>query len=88
SDDVSAFVAGWRHENLVNGVRAGDLSTRSLGDLNMDGITNLQDWTILNVANPQLASSVSNALASVPEPTLGLLTTLIGVAAVVALARR
>ncbi|MCA9186737.1 MAG: hypothetical protein KDA99_14015, partial [Planctomycetales bacterium] len=50
SDDVSAFVAGWRHENLVNGVRAGDLSTRSLGDLNMDGITNLQDWTILNVA--------------------------------------
>ena len=37
TDDVSAFVQGWKYENLVNGVRVGDLTSRRNGDLNFDG---------------------------------------------------
>ncbi|MCO6047153.1 dockerin type I domain-containing protein [Aeoliella sp. ICT_H6.2] len=78
-DDVGAFVAGWYSENLVNGVRVGDLNSIRNGDLNLDGITDLSDAVLLDQA--LIDAGLGGALAfgsdgvpfvathSVPEPT-------------------
>lgn len=67
ADDVTAFVEGWRAKKSINGVQVGDLVTRRNGDLNLDGITDLSDWIILNEANPA-AGALTAAAISVPEP--------------------
>ena len=72
SDDVRAFVEGWRTRNELNGVLVGDLSTRMSGDLDFDGIVDLRDFSILNAANPALAMAVRDQL-TVPEPSGALL---------------
>jgi hypothetical protein len=48
--DVDALITGWRSENLVNGVRVGDINTLGAGDLNFDGTTNLADVHALHTA--------------------------------------
>ena len=85
--DVPAFVAGWlsvnRLEGAHNDVAAGDWNTWGQGDMNHDGITNLDDAFILHEALV-LASGVGLdfsllAAAAVPEPsTLSLLGVVIG----------
>ena len=72
SDDVRAFVDGWRSRNELNGVLVGDLSTRMSGDLDFDGIVDLRDFSILNAANPSMALAIRDQLA-IPEPSSALL---------------
>jgi hypothetical protein len=68
--DVTAFLAGWNNVKLVNGLRAGDMTTILKGDLNFDGVTNLADAGLLNAA---LAAAGLPALdvsaLPVPEPS-------------------
>ena len=52
TDDVTAFVTGW----LTAG--AGSIADRyARGDINLNGITDLADWAILNRENSALGSS-------------------------------
>ena len=81
TDDVSAFVDGWRYEKTLNGVRIGDLETRNMGDFNYDGVVNLLDWQVLRINHATGAAGVDlgELLAAVPEPSALLLA---GLAAV------
>jgi len=63
TDDVTTFVAGWLS------VGGGSIVERySRGDINLDGITNLADWAILNRENAALGAAVLRRLSGVPEP--------------------
>lgn len=65
-DDVTAFVNGW----FTTG--HGTVSEQiAHGDLNLDGITDLADWSILNSFDPSMGSAVLAALRgeTVPEPS-------------------
>ena len=73
SDDVTAFVEGWLVQNSHNGIQFGDLETMASGDINFDGIVDLDDWSLLNAASPALGAAVLGALAAVPEPSSCLL---------------
>lgn len=72
SDDVTAFVEGWRSQRLVNGVQVGDWISRQNGDLNYDGIVDIRDASMLRLA---LVSAGTGSFdfrlldRSVPEPT-------------------
>ena len=68
SDDVTAFVEGWLFENEFNGQRVADLVSRSKGDLDFNGITDLADYAILNMANPALGAAIGDQLF-IPEPS-------------------
>jgi len=69
-DDVTAFVDGWLNANRHNGISFPDLSTIVNGDINFDGITDLDDWSLLNAENPAMGAAVLRALAgAVPEPS-------------------
>lgn len=48
TDDVTAFIQGWRSRRLVNGIQVGDWTSRQNGDLNYDGIVDLRDAFILH----------------------------------------
>jgi hypothetical protein len=64
TDDVTAFVSGW----LVVG--GGSIVTRySRGDINLNGVTDLADWAILNRENPALGAAAMRHLAGIPEPS-------------------
>ena len=82
SDDVAAFIAGWRQINTA--------SSPNPADLNGDGIADLADWAILRANHSgggrlNLATLLGNS--QVPEPgTLGMAT--VGTLALVALAAR
>ena len=78
TDDVTAFVDGWLFENRHNGITFGDLDTIAHGDINFDGITDLEDWSLLNAANPAMGAAVLQSLAAVPEPGSCLLLALAG----------
>jgi hypothetical protein len=72
SDDVTALVAGWMSRNrLPSGKLAGDINTRASGDLNFDGVTDIADWAILNLANPTAGAAALSAISGsgVPEPS-------------------
>jgi hypothetical protein len=74
--DKDAFIAGWMDRRLVNGIQIGDMASRAQGDLNLDGITNIQDLLLLQNALPGagLGTITAAELAGVPEPaTAGLL---------------
>ena len=47
ADDVSAFVAGWGNDNLAG---LGDYDSWTKGDLNLDGVTNVEDFVMLRGA--------------------------------------
>ncbi|QDU58689.1 LamG domain-containing protein [Aeoliella mucimassa] len=99
SDDVTAFVENFFYEKTIDSilaggdadervpVRVGDVTTRALGDLNVDGIIDLADWSILNAADPSMGSLVLNKLgvSTVPEPascvSLACMLTMLGFAA-------
>ncbi|MCA9261639.1 MAG: alkaline phosphatase family protein [Planctomycetales bacterium] len=68
TDDVAAFVRGWMTSGSQTAAEA-----YSRGDLNLDGITDLADWIVLNRLDPVLGASVQSALNRVaPEPSSGL----------------
>jgi hypothetical protein len=69
SADVTAFIAGWRYENLVNGVRVGDLISHGKGDLNQDGITDVHDLAIIQGLLPAAGLPlITAAQLGIPEP--------------------
>ncbi len=79
--DKTAFIAGWMEKRLVNGVQIADMQSRSQGDLNLDGITNIQDLLLFQNAliGAGIGTITSADLGGVPEPsTLVLLLTAIG----------
>ncbi|MBN1854595.1 MAG: hypothetical protein JW829_17825 [Pirellulales bacterium] len=74
SDDLSAFIAGWRHEHPLANIEAW-----KQGDLNLDGITDLYDFALLRDVYPS-AGAIAGRLNSsaVPEPSSAILTICIG----------
>jgi hypothetical protein len=71
TDDVRFFIDHWLDERTVNNFVIGDLTSRTtLGDLNFDGRTNLDDWAILRNAHVGGESlNLAALLAEVPEPS-------------------
>ncbi|MEO1496221.1 MAG: alkaline phosphatase family protein [Planctomycetota bacterium] len=68
TDDVTTFLANW----LKTG-DGGVLDRYARGDINLDGVTNLSDWALINDLNPAMGAAIGRALAGVPEPAcLGL----------------
>ena len=73
SDDVAAFVDGWKMEKRFPGAHndtwAGDWETWTWGDMNHDGITDLLDWHILRTNHPAPQTLDLNSLLNdLPEP--------------------
>jgi len=82
SGDVTALVAGWRTEKRLKGrsreLNVGDWETWGWGDLNTDGLVDLQDAILLNDSLIAAGQGALNfdLFTAVPEPTslvLGLL---------------
>jgi hypothetical protein len=72
SADVTAFIAGWRNENRVNGFLIGDVASHAKGDLNLDGITDIRDLAIIQSLLPAAGlPSIDAAQLGVPEPASG-----------------
>jgi hypothetical protein len=73
--DKDAFIAGWMQKHVVGGVQIGDLFSYSKGDLNLDGITNIQDLLMMQNALTGVGMGTISAseLAGVPEPASALL---------------
>ncbi len=76
--DKNNFIAGWMDKRLVNGFQVGDLISHAQGDLNFDGITNIQDLLLMQNAliGAGIGTITAGDLASVPEPTSVLLAIL------------
>ncbi|MGI9427478.1 MAG: LamG domain-containing protein [Bythopirellula sp.] len=88
TDDVTMFVDNWLSTRTVNGVQVGDWVSRQNGDLNFDGIVDIDDAFALRTG--LIASGLGTLdfdllVANVPEPTTGVMT-LLGV--VLAMGRR
>jgi len=68
--DKTAFIAGWLQKHVVNGVQIGDMASHASGDLNFDGITNIQDLLIMQqvLTGAGLGAITSSDLGGVPEP--------------------
>ncbi len=67
SDDVTAFVAGWKYNN---GAGAGDYLSWTHGDMNHDGQTDVSDFLIVRSAlNGEISGAALTALfgANVPQ---------------------
>ncbi len=77
--DKDAFIAGWLDRRIVGGFQIGDMVSRSQGDLNLDGVTDIHDLLVFQ--NALSGAGVGTITAAdlqgaVPEPsTLLLLTT-------------
>ncbi|MCA9185241.1 MAG: hypothetical protein KDA99_06460, partial [Planctomycetales bacterium] len=79
--DVNQFVDGWLHENLVNGLRSGDLISYSHGDLDFNGLTDLDDAFLLSDAMQAAGLGTLNFSllgTTVPEPSALWIGTIIG----------
>jgi predicted AlkP superfamily pyrophosphatase or phosphodiesterase len=63
TDDVTTFISGW----LAKGA-GGIVARYARGDINLDGITDLSDWAILNRENPAVGAAAMDQLGRVPEP--------------------
>lgn len=76
--DKDAFIAGWMQKRVVNGFQIGDLLSHAQGDLNLDGITNIQDLLLMQNAltGAGMGAISANELAGVPEPASALLAIL------------
>ena len=85
-EDIAIFVNNWLFEKEINGVVVGDLETVAVGDFNYSGRVDIEDWALLNAANPALAQTAMAMIAGViPEPGAA---TLIAVALAGVIARR
>ena len=78
SDDVSAFIAGWRDRKVLQGahntVTAGDWETWGWGDMDHDGVVGFSDWYILRANHEDPGSlNFASILGAVPEPSSVLL---------------
>ncbi len=81
TDDISAFIAGWRNDN---GSGVGDILSWKKGDLNFDGLTDLSDFALLRQAfGGTIGAAAMEAVlgagtggANVPEPS-GIATALL-----------
>jgi len=63
TDDVTRFLDNW----LVSA--PGGVNDRlARGDVNLDGVTDLADWAVINDLDPALGAGIGRALAGVPEP--------------------
>lgn len=62
TDDVTAFVEGW----LTSGYTSVPEAFKH-GDLNLDRVTDLRDWIILNRLDPAMGHA-AQALLAIPEP--------------------
>jgi hypothetical protein len=73
--DKTAFIAGWMSRRLVNGVQIGDMTSRSQGDLNLDGITNIKDLLLLQnaLSGAGIGTITPDELVGVPEPATAML---------------
>ena len=67
--DKTAFISGWMKKNIVGGFQIGDMLSRSQGDLNLDGITNIQDLVLIQSALAGAGMGAITADQLVPEPT-------------------
>jgi hypothetical protein len=75
--DKDAFIAGWMHRRLVNNIQIGDLVSRAEGDLNLDGITNINDLLLLqNALSGAGLGTITPEELGVPEPSTVLLALL------------
>jgi hypothetical protein len=80
--DKDAFIAGWMDRRLVNGFQLGDMVSRGQGDLNLDGITDIQDLLVFQNALTGAgigAITAAELQRAVPEPCTAVL---IGVAGI------
>lgn len=74
--DKTAFIAGWLDKRVVNGIQLGDLTSYGQGDLNLDGITNIQDLLLMQnaLSGSGIGTITAADLSGVPEPaTISLL---------------
>ena len=79
SSDINDFSIGWENENLVGGILVGDLNSYAQGDLNFDGVTDLDDAFIMHAAlqTANLGGLNFSALGqAVPEPNSLILVTM------------
>jgi len=86
-DDVAAFVAGWGNDNRAG---RGDYETWIKGDMNLDGLTDVDDFLLLRGAlHGPINSEVMMSLfgGAVPEPSSAALA-LLNAAFLAAKARR
>jgi hypothetical protein len=67
SDDVAAFIQGW-----MTGNHPSVFASYTHGDLNLDRVTDIRDWIILNRLDPAMGQAALHGLAA-PEPAAGLL---------------
>jgi hypothetical protein len=74
-DDVAAFVAGWGTDNLAG---KGDYETWKNGDLNLDGLTDAEDFLLLRSAlnGPIGSGAMQSLFGAVPEPSSAILAIL------------
>jgi hypothetical protein len=74
--DINLLVTNWRRAYQVNGVTVGDLNSRLIGDLNMNGTVDIDDAYTLHAALRAAGSGAGldfSLLGSVPEPSGALL---------------
>ena len=77
--DKDAFIGGWMDRRIVGGFQIGDMASRAQGDLNLDGITNIQDLLLFQNALSGAGLGAINPAdlqGGVPEPSTGLLVML------------
>lgn len=86
--DATLFAGNWLSEKVLSGTDpssgamlsrfVGDLETRALGDFDYNGIVDLEDWAILNNANPTAGAAALRLIsgAVIPEPSSLLLVCL------------
>jgi hypothetical protein len=78
--DKTDFIDGWMTKRLVGDeqIQIGDMTSRSDGDLNLDGITNIQDLLLLQNAliGAGMSTITAAELAGVPEPSTAILAAL------------
>ncbi|MBN1854176.1 MAG: hypothetical protein JW829_15720 [Pirellulales bacterium] len=74
SDDLSAFIAGWGQTHALPNMEAW-----KLGDLNLDGITDLWDFSLLRSAHSGAGAIASRlSIGAIPEPGTAWLVALTG----------